>query len=187
LRLKLADVIASLETDQTAALQHFADVVSGQCQWVVEDSYSAPRIYSVEKLDTTRYDHWNTELKALTVWGKTNGDWLFRLNQYSDGSGNSRAVYLFKTETEALAKAKALILGRKRLNTESLALAAKHGWELPAEMVSEFYLQHHAAASKNWDNAIKDVARYADSISELESKMTELGIEIPVKRDEQAQ
>jgi hypothetical protein len=184
LRLKLADVIASLKTDQTAALQHFADVVSGQFQWVVEDSYGAPRIYSVEKFDTTYYDHWAYELKALTVWGKTNGDWLFHLNRYSDGSGDSRAVYLFKTEAEALAKAKALILERKRLDAESLALATKHGWELPAAMVSEFYLQHHAAASTKWNKAIEDSARYASSISELESKMTDLGIEIPVKRNE---
>lgn len=183
LRLKLNDVIASLKTDQTAALQHFADVVTGQFKWVVKCSYGAPRICPAEALDATYFDYGSVELKALTVWGKTNGDWFFRLNRYSDGSGNSGDVYLFKTEAEALAKAKEIILQRNRLDAESIALAAKHGWELPADKVAEFYLQHHATASKNWDNAVQDAARYAGNVSEFESKMTELGIEIPVKRN----
>jgi hypothetical protein len=179
LRVKLNDVIAALKTDQTAALQHFADVVAGQFQWVVEKDYGVPKLYSIDHLGEVDHENWGAQLKALTVWGKTKGDWLFRLNHYSDGSGSGRDVYFFKTKDEALAKMKEILLSCSYIDDEAIELAKKYGWELPADKVKEFYQKRYTAAVDNLAKVNKDITRYADNVTDARAKLQELGIELP--------
>ena len=82
------------------ALNLLCDVMAGNVKYLVEDSgYGVyePKLF----LDAIKsYDSYDIEIKLLSLFGRSNGSLVYKMNQYYDGSGGSREVILIRTDEE---------------------------------------------------------------------------------------
>lgn len=82
------------------AFNLLCDVMSGNVKYLIEDSpYGVyePKLF----LDAIKsYDSYETEIKLISLFGRSNGSLVYKLNQYYDGSGSSREVKLIRTDEE---------------------------------------------------------------------------------------
>ena len=82
------------------AFNLLCDVMAGNVKYLVEDSgYGVyePKLF----LDAIKsYDSYDIEIKLLSLFGRSNGSLVYKMNQYYDGSGGSREVILIRTDEE---------------------------------------------------------------------------------------
>lgn len=93
--------------NQYAELKCLNMFIEGKLKYYVIEDYSD--IY-ISKFEHETSDCENGKLKLLTLFGKTDGNLQWNLNQYSDGSGSCNNVYPFCSYEEAYEKAKELII-----------------------------------------------------------------------------
>lgn len=85
---------------------------SGTVSYLVEDcwSISAPIPFGQAISADDRYDR--DTIKLISLFGKSDGDLEYKINNYSDGSGSYKSVIPFKTYKQALAHIKARFLSK---------------------------------------------------------------------------
>ncbi len=86
---------------QHKVLRRLDDFLAGRITHYVELSYGPPVIVSFEGAKTSESDSRN-KLKLLSLFGRTNGDLEWGLNQYSDGSGVNTTVVPCASYSEAI-------------------------------------------------------------------------------------
>ena len=85
---------------QHQALARIEDYLDGKFTHFLYVGYEVKLVTKEEMMkNTNQYD---SGMKLLTLFGKTNGDLQWRINQYSDGSGSSTDVYPCESEEEAI-------------------------------------------------------------------------------------
>lgn len=82
------------------AFNLLCDVMSGNVKYLIEDSsYGVyePKLF----LDALKsYDGYDTEIKLISLFGRSDGSLVYKLSQYYDGSGGSREIKLIRTDEE---------------------------------------------------------------------------------------
>lgn len=82
--------------EQYTGLQHLVDYIQGRITYFVTTGGSAARLYDIHSFDefmqyTELYGR-ARGIKLLTLYGDSNGDLLWGVNRYSDGSGSTTHV-----------------------------------------------------------------------------------------------
>ena len=107
---------------------------------------------------------WDSGLqKLLTLFGKSNGDLDWRLNEYSDGSGSNTIVIPCISYDEALAVAQGIIdnhMGESYQREDLITAAKKYNLKIDPEYVRKYKEKKKAVTDKE--------------IKELEKKLIEL-------------
>jgi hypothetical protein len=115
-----------------AQLQTLDDFIAGRItHFVVIDGYGAKVQDAAAALESDENGRWSKALRLLSLYGGTNGDLMWKLNRYSDGSGGSSEVIPCLSFDEAMAAA------RQRVSADMEALrplAADRPWQLTSTL-----------------------------------------------------
>ena len=90
---------------QYRALRRIDEFISGRFTHLVMHRYAKWEIMTLDqaiKYKESDYDRVPSALRLLSLFGKTNGDLEWHLNQYSDGSGSRDIVYPCCSQEEAI-------------------------------------------------------------------------------------
>ena len=146
-------------------LENIEDFIDGNITFVLDVEYQwNPEIFPFEDYIKNS----DQGMKLISLYGKSNGDLTFKVNEYGDGSGSSRQAFFFTSLEEAVEKLQAFITeqvseGNHRPRQGYVALAKKYNLELPegyAKTLEDEY-------EENNKNKIKDLKA---ELAELESK-----------------
>lgn len=84
-------------------------VAKGAITHIVEEKYGKWGVFSKEDKKNERRSV-DSAFKLLTLWGRTGGDFEWKINEYSDGSGSDYRAWPFGSEEEAKAFCRLKIL-----------------------------------------------------------------------------
>lgn len=104
------------------------------------------------------------EMRLLSLFGRSDGSLVFRINDYSDGSGSDKDVVFFKSKEEALVFIQKEFDNEQKYNDSNLKIAERFNLKL-----NEYKL-----------NAYNDEKRLSieRQVKELQSKIEELQIKL---------
>lgn len=162
--------LASLK--QHEALGHIEDFIAGRIShFVLMPKYGRVEVVAREAALKTdqRVDR---DTKLLTLYGRTNGDLQWQLNQYSDGSGYSVDVRPFTNEADAIAFAKQEVAARltaaealpNRSHEYALLDAAKFGVPIPESL-------EKSQRALRLAMALKDEAEVSKKLAEIQARI----------------
>ncbi|PWD66535.1 hypothetical protein [Pectobacterium parmentieri] len=85
--------------------EHLTNVLTGQYNFVVEDSYRIPDIKGFQEA-VSQIDHYCGRrdyegVRLISVLGNSDGNLAYKLNEYRDGSGGYSTVNFFKSHKDA--------------------------------------------------------------------------------------
>lgn len=126
------DLIHKLE--QVKALRGIEDFIEGRITHVVEIScYKGPCIREFKEYKVKDGCDCRELFRLITLFGRSNGDLLWNINRYSDGSGSGGTVYLCKSYEEALLRVRECLEDeRGGIKKWSVDLVQKYlRWGLP--------------------------------------------------------
>ena len=174
--------LANLELFIQGKITHFLIVASGS--------------YSIMDFDTAialsesdrGFDRPNA-IKLLTLYGRSNGDLEWQINQYSDGSGSSKQVYPCISEEDAKYKAitvwleKLDKLKREDYNLISIFETAKELGITPTLEVDSWYRE---AKRTNVSNQVKSTEQQIDTYKHNVTLLKERLVGLYSERDQLA-
>lgn len=122
------------------AFNLLCDVMAGNVKYLIEDSgYGVyePKLF----LDAIKaYDSYETEIKLISLFGRSDGSLVYKLNQYYDGSGSAREIKLIRTDEELAQyytdKVKEIFEKNPNyISTSHITIAKKYGGVVAKEVV----------------------------------------------------
>lgn len=116
---------------QHAQLGRLDDFIAGRFSHVVLEDWSGVSVMTKE--DALKYEEQSSyrtkgETKLMTLFGKSNGDLQWRINHYSDGSGNHHDAWPCCSLEEARTKAQEIIDAATELWVADKARAKSTDW-----------------------------------------------------------
>jgi exonuclease VII large subunit len=121
-------VCESLEQNKELGL--LGDFMAGNIKWILKVGYSLEMI-EWDKIDSMKDDWGQFEaLKLVSLFGRTDGSFMYKLSNYSDGSGRSDEIEIFKDYESCLARLKEKILSKEKYNPYDLEASNKYGFQL---------------------------------------------------------
>lgn len=156
---------------QHQCLKRLDDFLAGRITHFVLQKWSGVVIMTKEECLKTA-DEWNRngkELKLLSLFGKSNGDLQFRVNQYSDGSGTYTDATPFCSEKEATEYAKQLIIAQLE---EAIPNATTHSCDRLLEDARRLGVPIPAALEDAQRKRATEIL--AQQAAELEKKLSEV-------------
>ncbi len=144
-------------------LGRVVDFISGQMTHVVMDSYDGVQVEEFDKViayvDSSYRERRVEDIKLCTVYGKCDGNLLFYINSYSDGSGGRNEIHPFNSREAALEKAKDMVLQKfSKSPSESLIRNAETlGIELPKNEIALYYEKVNEGIVSRIDGLAKDM------------------------------
>ncbi len=179
----LEDEVSRLEREHAAllkrlkahkALQGIDDFVSGKItHFWVEPDYRAPNVVEAKDALYTKEDY-RCKQKLLTLFGASNGDLQWQINQYSDGSSSTKLLaFPFTSKEDAVA------FGISRIKERIAAWnEAKPDWYLEewAESAVKFGIEVPARIMTFLKE--KELRTWRDKLAEKESEANSIRIKI---------
>ncbi|MDV3568174.1 hypothetical protein CMU71_14875 [Elizabethkingia anophelis] len=153
-------------------INHIADFLSGSEKWVLVRYYSEWHLEKFNEdgcnslldrydgMGCKRFDH----MRLLSLFGKSDGSLMFRINDYSDGSGSDRDVVFFKSKEEALKFIQNDLDDIKKYNDCHLKTAEKYNLKLDDEKLSAYNDEKRSSVEKQ-------VKELQNRIDELQNKL----------------
>ena len=190
----LEDEIRKSKTDETerkkrimvnAALERIDDFLAGKFTHIVFGEYDV----KIETFDEALlyknkdYDKIPTELRLLTLYGRSKGDLAWKLSYYYDGSGSSRQVWPCFSLEHAETVARQLIEEKyaqwrsesKRYSVnQAFSSAVKLGFDIP-EDVEQYIKESSIKGATEWRDKKKE--EYLEAESKLEGALTQTVVE----------
>lgn len=145
------------------------DFISGDVKYLVTESYGSIDIEefndTIVSKDGNRFD----SIKLLSVFGRTDGDLAYKVNQYNDGSGSWKTIYPCKTKEEAL-----VLLNdrfneglKKGLCSRTLKTAEKYNLEIPKNLMEEYKIKEKERILKEIENENVRLKKLQDELDKL--------------------
>lgn len=140
-------------------LNTIADFMDGSVKWVLINDWSYG--YVLEKFDDNGISNImnNTEsgdcgsMRLLSLFGDSNGNFDFKVSNYSDGSGSDKRVLFFRSRDEALKHIQDKINNKSEYNCSDLETLKKY--QLNIDM--EKYNKYQEGLIKNSSKRIEDL------------------------------
>lgn len=173
-------------------LELVEDFIEGRITHVVIVDYRGVTVGKFDEL-TAYFDDehlWRRKqegFKLISLYGRSKGDLEFRLHDYPDGSGSTKAIYPFMSEEDAIAKRNELLLESversrayisDRANPKhpyhvSVAVtnALKYGLSIPDDLMKVHEDHIRDAAAKNKATLEKEIAEREAKLAELKAKV----------------
>ena len=128
----IGQMIQSVKTISDSGLPSgLLNFLEGRITHTVEHGYSYKiRGFSESLENNDRYD---TDIKLMTLYGKSNGDLEYRINQYCDGSGSSTSISPAQSFKEAKEILEKVIVDRDRCGEQEIKAKAEYSLSVPTE------------------------------------------------------
>lgn len=102
-------------------------------------------------------------MRLVSIYGKSDGDFEYIINDYSDGSGGGKNVMFFKSKREALKYMQKEFDELKEYNYLHLISARKHGLILEEGKLDKYYKERRVIIEKDIESLKKNLqAREAE-------------------------
>jgi hypothetical protein len=116
-------IINAIEKHNGLAL--IPDFLSGEIEWIVDHGYTIPKLINFYDLNMTDddfsyYRGKKIDLKLFSIFGDSDGNIKYKINQYGDGSGYWTTIEFFKGKEDALNRVKELFLKKNHFNTKDI-------------------------------------------------------------------
>lgn len=144
-------------------LDQLINFISGNVKYIVIERGGTLEISdydsSIIDKDFGKFD----SLKLLSVFGKTNGDISYKMNDYYDGSGHWVTVHPFSTIEQALEflKCRFLILLENGLTDGLMKVSEKYNIEIPKDKLEEYKEKKRTSITRD----IAENKRMIDSLN----------------------
>lgn len=128
-------------------INQIADFLDGSNKYVFVADYSGWRLESFDKESVDSlldcYDGGYgrrrfEEMRLLSLYGKSDGSLVYRINSYSDGSGSDKDVEFFKSKEDAMKYLQNRFDGIKEYSSYSIKVAEKYDLKLDEEKMSAY-------------------------------------------------
>lgn len=164
------------EAEFKKVINHLADFFSETEKWVLVKNYSEWNLIKFNEdecnnlLDRYENDYGRKRfdsMRLLSLFGKSDGSLVFRINEYSDGSGSDKDVVFFKSEKEALEFLQTDFDQIKEYSYYHLETAKKFNLKTDPEKIKT-YTEN---AIKNIDKNIKESEKSLASANEKKQEL----------------
>lgn len=163
---KLIHVGRILKNVSENSFTTLVDYLNGNIKYIVTEGWT-PELIDFNKVDEN-CSYTKTNMTLLSIYGKDDGSLSYGLNQYSDGSSGSRAVFTpFNNYEDALAKFKEIVL-LKPLNDKIIAICKEYGFTIDPEKLKEYKEKTMETYKKHMESSEKQVESYRNMIAELD-------------------
>lgn len=135
--------------------------------WYLEkyDQEGVSRIH--DSVDRNYYKTRLEDMRLVSLFGKSNGCFQFRINKYSDGSGSSNDVEYFKSKEDALIYIQNRFNSIKSYDDYHLDIAKKFNLTLDAEKLSILKSKQRESILRDIENTRKNLEDYENRLDQL--------------------
>lgn len=165
------------DESQLETLKHF---MAGEITHLFVAGYSPEIISWADSNKTYDVDSWSGRIKIegiklVSLMGKSDGDLSYRLHEYRDGSGNSKAIYPCTSYEAALAMAQAQLDedGIAYVSGGSQYLNVSEWQKIEGIVIPEAVIERYEAAAD---------ANRQDRIEKLKKELADLEAKAPAKK-----
>lgn len=123
------------------------------------------------------YSHSGRQLKLLSLFGDSKGNFGYRINAYSDGSGTWSKVLLAKSEEEAKEVARTVISGilNERPSINIIELADQYGVPVSDAVRRAEEAKRIDQLKKSIKSMKKDIEKKQDRLNEMRAEIRRIG------------
>lgn len=158
-------------------IETLAMFLSNTDMWVFYSNYST---WYLEKYDQEGFsrihdqvdgDYYGTKLdymKLVSIYGKTDGNFEFRINQYSDGSGNNKTVEYFKSKEDALKYIQKRFDLIEVYDSKYLSIAHKLDLRIDKDKLKAYKDSQKEFVFERIDEAKKTLLSYQNQLKDLD-------------------
>lgn len=150
-----------------------ADFLSGEYKFAVCVDWGGVQIYPINDfvLSMNGYD---IEIKLLSIFGKTNGNFGWRINSYRDDSGSWKEFKPCKTMAEAIQTAADLISQKESYIEKYIDFLVENSIPLDSDKLNVFLARQEKSIRDEIASHEKRVEEYKAKLSEHIKKATSL-------------
>lgn len=154
-------------------INQIADFLDGSDKWVFVSNYSDWRLEKFNEESTNELlDYYENgygrkhfdEMRLLSLYGKSDGSLVYRINTYSDGSGSDKDVEFFKTREAGLTFMQNKLNAIKEYSDTNIKIAKDFNLILDEEKLTQFY-------KKKQEYLIKQIEELDKKKEDLVSKL----------------
>lgn len=145
------------------------DFISGDVKYIVREEYDDLEIAeydeSIASKDYGRFD----SLRLVSIFGKTDGNLSYKMNEYYDGSGSSSVIYPCKSKEEAVILLRTRLVEKmqKGLTDSQLKTALLYEVEIPEHILEAYKAKKRENIQSNLDRAKKSVSDYKKELEQF--------------------
>jgi len=152
------------------AVSTFLSFLKGEITHVARFSYWKYEIVSLTDA-IVRDDEYGKELKLISLYGRSEGDFEWKINHYSDGSGGSTTIVpctSFEQATLAIQKKIANQIKARGVTEQMIEAKEKHGLTIPTRVqMRDFY-------QKGVENKAAQIEKEEVGLNKSRSELAEL-------------
>lgn len=121
--------------------------------------------------DVDRYNHRTSleNMKLVSLFGQTDGNFQFKISQYSDGSGRSNDVEYFKSKEDALIYIQNRFDSIQSYDDNHLKIAEKFSLKINEIKLSVFRSNKKQSLLKNIEKAEQTLLNYKQNLTDFEA------------------
>ena len=108
-------------------------------------------------------------MKLVSLFGQTNGNFQFKISQYSDGSGSSNDVEYFKSKEDALIYIQNRFDSIQSYNDDHIEIAEKFNLKINETKLSVFRSNKKQSILKNIEKTEQILLNYKQSLDDIEA------------------
>lgn len=148
------------------------DFLTGKIKYVVVNHYGRYEIcgFNSTIIGAVPFDD---TLKLISLFGDDDGSLTFRINNYSDGSGNQKTIMPFKTYDTALVYVKNEINALNEYNDNIIETAKKYSVVLKPELVKKYWQQKIDVKQKQIDSIVAEIEKKKDELERMRKQLFE--------------
>lgn len=159
-------------------INQIADFLSDSEKWVFVKSYSEWFLEKynedgcnkiMERYESDYHSKRFDSMRLLSLFGKSDGNLLFKVNDYSDGSGSDKDVMFFKSKEEGLIYAQNEFQKIEKYGESDLKNAEKFNLKVDEEKLKS-YIQ---SVSNSIDKQIEEYKTFIEKAIERKNKLTQ--------------
>jgi hypothetical protein len=159
-----------IEKTNESMFESIGDMIAGEYKFIVENSWSAPRIYAINDFVIDKDGH-DYSPRLLAMYGKSNGNFVWGINRWGDGSGSWSDFYPCKTMEEAKEKARTLIEEKKEYSDSQVKFLEEN--ILPINPVK---LSAHIESKKN--AILREIEKNVAETEKLKKALNEFEVKL---------
>lgn len=149
MRLKFDFIGKALKKADKSVFDTLVDYITGDIKWVIIHNYGSYKLIPFDELN----QEYDKKLRLISLFGETNGDLSYHVGSYSDYSGSSNKILVYKYYDSAVLELKEIIENLESYNQDNIDEAEKHKIKLDPTKVLEFMNKKF----KSFDTTIADL------------------------------
>ena len=148
--------------------------LSGEITHLVMSSYDYEIRTFFETVSTNKDDYYDDDLKLISLFGRSDGNLEWRINRYTDNSGNSKECIPCSSFEQAVEELEKIInenISNNGVNDRMIKAKTKYNLSVPTrEQISEFNEKIAIGIEKSISSKEAEIAQQKERVADLRAK-----------------